>query len=191
MQAARELRSYGVACCVLLLAAAPAACGEETGSGVNSSKTFDELSNQELTTICEWAVNLVSVEDLITYGCYITALMGSGKDREQCEVVAAECVEDSEANADDLSCMFNDDLTGCASEITVGQLEACFRAQFSLLSDIAREIVQQCPRRGGPDADRTASAVPRDHGKLPRYWERTGGATLPSDPVGPRRRRRA
>ena len=140
MQAARELRSYGVACCVLLLAAAPAACGEETGSGVDSSKTFDELSNQELTTICEWAVNLVSVEDLITYGCYITALMGSGKDREQCEVVAAECVEDSEANADDLSCMFNDDLTGCASEITVGQLEACFRAQFSLLSDIAREI---------------------------------------------------
>lgn len=128
--------------CPLMLALALAGCGGDDGSGVDRDKALSEVTDEEVTQLCEWSTDLVSDADAIRFGCYLAALLLSS-DAEQCQEVADQCIEEEEMEAEEEpadACAEVEEFPPCAGEITVGQLEDCGEAGADQLRDVAQDI---------------------------------------------------
>lgn len=137
--------SWSRACllCPLMLALAVAGCGGDDGSGVDRDKLLSEVTDEEVTQLCEWSFDLVSDADAIRFGCHVAALLVAGGDAEQCQELVDQCTEEAEAEEPpDLAevCGEAGDFPPCADEITVGQLERCSEAGAEMLHDVAQDI---------------------------------------------------
>jgi hypothetical protein len=136
-------------------------CGDDDdgggGSGVDSSKTGEDLSDDEAKKLCEsvaskaGALTDVDKEQTCTIGAAIQT-----SDKAACEAAAKQCAmlpDNGEDNGDgdddsDDCATASDDLDGCKA--TVGEIEACFNAfadkleEFnSITCDDAGKVNQQ------------------------------------------------
>ena len=129
-----------VALGALALAVAAGACGDDGGSGLDGDTTYDQLSDGEAMDFCEWSFSLNSDEEVARFTCYAAALIVSEGDRDTCETIVEECLDEAEPFDPTEACSEPDDLPACASEITVTEMERCAEQNADLLSDLARDV---------------------------------------------------
>jgi hypothetical protein len=125
----------------LALAASLAACsgGDDGGgsSGVDSSKTLDQVSDSEAMSLCVYFNAQLSQDDIHTIDCYAEGIFQTEGD---CQTIADECLAMPADTADDCSDVTAGDLPACANMVTVGEMEACFNAQSAQLSGFADDV---------------------------------------------------
>ncbi|HUS63355.1 MAG TPA: hypothetical protein VMZ28_02390 [Kofleriaceae bacterium] len=129
---------------ITVLCGVLAACGgDDDGSGVDSDKPFSEATVDDAMAFCEYIDALTDPEVEQKIDCYVEGLI-AGDQGEDCQAVADDCLaepaeeEPNECNEIDESDVT--DLPACASEITFGEMEACFEALVGRNNDVAAEI---------------------------------------------------
>jgi len=123
------------------LALALSACSDDDGpgsSGVDPAKTLDQVSQEDVDALCDWAYGLISDEDILRFGCYFAGVTRSGGDRSACEEFVQTCLDEARPiDRDQLQCTLGEDLPACAREITVEEIEDCMAAGAGQFGDFA------------------------------------------------------
>ena len=120
---------FGLATAVALslsLGACTGGTGDGGGgdsSGVETSKSLDTLSGDELVDLCDYGARVVDRAKLYDFVCYRQGVQGSQQGGD-CEAIYSECI----ATVGPFECL-GENMPLCASEITVGEIEGCLRAQ--------------------------------------------------------------
>lgn len=185
--------------CVLLVSAALAlspilvACGDDGDGGggggttqvfdssqANKDKMLSELSQEEVTALCEeyqeYVASEISEAELKRFACYAVAAAFSGGDANACNMIAQECINapaeenNSGLEPDDSSDDCNpDDVKDC--DATVGELEACFSATIDQLNSAAQNA--SCSTSSLDDVGSPAACAPLME-KCPELFEDDG-----------------
>jgi hypothetical protein len=142
-----------------------AGCGGGDGgsSGVDPDKTLDQVTVDEAMDICEAAQNQISEEDAKIVLCYFTGILFGG---ENCEMVAQDCIADPDSVEEEECDVTVDNLPECASQVTVGELEACQAAQARQISELADTV--SCESDPNFDTPAACAAVEE---KCPELFE--------------------
>jgi hypothetical protein len=126
----------------LALSLALVACGGDNGggggggSGIPSSTTLDQLTDEQIVTLCEYVSEQFNSDSIDKVVChYIALAFGS----EMCEADVEECLAEPSEPAD-CSMAPDDELPACASQVTVGELEACLNEQAARFDQLAAGV---------------------------------------------------
>lgn len=115
------------------------ACGDDDeGLGVDSSKSLSEVTPAEAQEICDWGDTLISEDDDKMIGCYIEGIFADQSGG--CQAAFDACMAaPAEVDDTDDSCDI-DTLPACASEVTVGEMETCMRAQAESFTTLGKSL---------------------------------------------------
>ncbi len=124
---------------IALLSLGLAACGGgdgDSGSGVDSSKALSDVTPAEQQDLCDYGQSLVSAEDSKSLGCYFSAIFFSETEAD-CQTAYDACM--AEPDNTEQSCDLGTP-PDCASEVTVGEMEACAREQANAVTAAAGSL---------------------------------------------------
>ena len=107
----------------LSLSACSGGSGNGDSSGVETSKTLDTLSGDEVVDLCDYGARVVERSQVYDFVCYRRGVEESLQEGD-CERIYSECI----ATISPFECL-GENRPACASEITVGEIEQCLRAQ--------------------------------------------------------------
>jgi len=116
-----------------LLLGACGGSGGGSGSGVDSSKKLDTLSDSDIVSICEYQTGLLDVKTQNEFGCYAQAA-SSTTDDAACKTAFDTCMSSATTDPQDCSKAADKPLPACASKVTVGEMEDCFQAMADQVS---------------------------------------------------------
>jgi hypothetical protein len=132
-----------------LFCAALAACGGDGGggSGVDGDRAFADTTVDERVQICSWYADVYIDADLVRFGCFGVAIDAAAGDRELCQDLAQQCLD--QQSEEDLDVALRDELEcnldylailpACGSQLTVDAFEDCMGGYVANLEDVAAD----------------------------------------------------
>jgi hypothetical protein len=123
---------------LLLSGACAADLGSDSGSGVDDSKTVDQISAQEATAVCEYGSSAISDADYKKGLCTFSGF-DRGGNPEGCQAVFEECMAaplegpDAKNDCSEAATVVGN-LPACASQITIAEMQDCLHAEYAQMA---------------------------------------------------------
>lgn len=141
------LRKLNILIASCLLAGTACTGGGDEGSGVDGSKTLNNVTAEEAVDICEYEASRLNAGDSKKLGCYYAGIFQT-QTEQACQTLFDACMAEASTEPTD-SCADAaaelETLPECASMVSVAEIENCASAASAGISALANSLSCSTP----------------------------------------------